>query len=85
MKRLNLQKKKGMISYIDPVTNEPVDYSIDKLYNKQNVYHIVNSIPRFVPSDNYAEAFGLQWNTYKKTQLDSFTGYNFTFASVTNV
>jgi 2-polyprenyl-3-methyl-5-hydroxy-6-metoxy-1,4-benzoquinol methylase len=67
-----------MISYIDPITNDPLDYSIDKLYYKQNVYHIVNSIPRFVPSDNYAEAFGLQWNTYKKTQLDSFTGYNFT-------
>lgn len=32
-------------------------------------------IPRMVPGGgNYADAFGLQWNTYRKTQLDSYTG-----------
>jgi SAM-dependent methyltransferase len=31
-------------------------------------------IPRFVPSDMYASSFGLQWNTFRKTQLDSYTG-----------
>lgn len=36
-------------------------------------YFIVNEIPRFVPSDNYSEAFGAQWNRYRKTQLDSYT------------
>jgi 2-polyprenyl-3-methyl-5-hydroxy-6-metoxy-1,4-benzoquinol methylase len=36
-------------------------------------YPIVNDIPRFVSSDNYASSFGLQWNTYKKVQLDSYT------------
>jgi 2-polyprenyl-3-methyl-5-hydroxy-6-metoxy-1,4-benzoquinol methylase len=33
-----------------------------------------NGIVRFVPSDNYTAAFGLQWNTYRRTQLDSYTG-----------
>jgi len=37
---------------------------------------IVNSIPRFVSSDNYAHSFGYQWNIHRKTQLDSFTGLN---------
>jgi 2-polyprenyl-3-methyl-5-hydroxy-6-metoxy-1,4-benzoquinol methylase len=32
-------------------------------------------IPRMIPGGgNYADAFGLQWNTYRRTQLDSYTG-----------
>ncbi len=31
-------------------------------------------IPRMIPQpDNYTAAFGLQWNVYRKTQLDSYT------------
>ena len=35
---------------------------------------IINNIPRFVSTDNYADAFGRQWNKFRKTQLDSHTG-----------
>ena len=36
---------------------------------------IASAIPRMIPGGgNYADAFGLQWNTYRKTQLDSYTG-----------
>jgi SAM-dependent methyltransferase len=35
---------------------------------------IVNAIPRFVPTENYAGSFGYQWNIHRKTQLDSYTG-----------
>ena len=38
------------------------------------IVRIVNNIPRFVASDNYASAFGRQWNKFRKTQLDSHTG-----------
>src|SRR5688500_14523137 len=34
----------------------------------------VNGIPRFVRMTHYADAFGIQWNRYKRTQLDSYTG-----------
>jgi SAM-dependent methyltransferase len=37
-------------------------------------YPIRNGIPRFVPPDNYASGFGLQWNRFRTTQLDSRTG-----------
>lgn len=37
-------------------------------------YEIINDIPRFVPINNYASSFGLQWNTFRTTQLDSHTG-----------
>jgi SAM-dependent methyltransferase len=35
---------------------------------------IVDGIPRFVPQDNYAASFGLQWNHFRQTQLDSHSG-----------
>ncbi len=34
---------------------------------------VVAGIPRFVPRENYASSFGLQWNRYRLTQLDSHT------------
>ncbi len=37
-------------------------------------FPIIKGIPRFVSKDNYAAAFGNQWNAYRETQLDSFTG-----------
>jgi len=37
-------------------------------------YDVINSIPRFVPKSNYADNFGMQWNMFAKTQLDSFSG-----------
>ena len=37
-------------------------------------FPVVNKIPRFVNSENYASAFGLQWKTFQETQLDSYTG-----------
>lgn len=37
-------------------------------------FPVENGIPRFVDSERYASAFGLQWNRFRKTQLDSHTG-----------
>lgn len=37
-------------------------------------YPIVRFIPRFVPSDNYADSFGFQWSRFRQTQLDSYSG-----------
>src|SRR5271155_3778907 len=42
--------------------------------NCSAVYQIIDGIPRFVSSDNYAQSFGFQWNTHEKTQLDSYSG-----------
>ena len=35
---------------------------------------VVNGIPRFVSSEKYAAGFGLQWNQFRQSQLDSYTG-----------
>lgn len=37
-------------------------------------YPIIDCVPRFVPADNYASNFGLQWNQFRQTQLDSHSG-----------
>ena len=37
-------------------------------------FPIVRSMPRFVPSEEYAETFGYQWNHFDKLQLDRHMG-----------
>ena len=39
-------------------------------------FPIIGGIPRFVPRENYADSFGLQWNRFAKTQIDSALGSN---------
>lgn len=36
-------------------------------------YEIVRGIPRFVPAGGYSRSFGLQWDRFRQTQLDSVT------------
>lgn len=36
-----------------------------------HTFPVINGIPRFGSVENYASAFGLQWNIHPKTQLDS--------------
>ena len=40
----------------------------------QAVYAVVKGIPRFVPRENYASTFGLEWTKHARTQHDSYTG-----------
>lgn len=37
------------------------------------VYPIVRGIPRFVPNDGYSASFGMQWNRFRRVQVDSET------------
>lgn len=43
--------------------------------DRQHRYPIRSSIPRFVPQTNYADNFGMQWNHFRQTQLDSYSGH----------
>ncbi len=42
--------------------------------NQGCAYEVLNNIPRFVSVNTYASSFGLQWNMFRTTQLDSYTG-----------
>ena len=37
-------------------------------------FPVIGEIPRFVPKENYAESFGIQWNRFASTQIDSKVG-----------
>jgi SAM-dependent methyltransferase len=41
----------------------------------QQRYPVHKGIPRFVPQSNYADNFGMQWNHFRQTQLDSYSGH----------
>ncbi len=61
-----------MIDFVSPFTKQPLSQENGLLVSPAGEkFPVVKGIPRFVPQDNYASAFGLQWNTFAKTQLDS--------------
>src|SRR3569832_1095926 len=39
-----------------------------------HLFPITKGIPRFVSKENYASNFGFQWNMFRRTQLDSYSG-----------
>jgi 2-polyprenyl-3-methyl-5-hydroxy-6-metoxy-1,4-benzoquinol methylase len=66
-----------MIKYVSPYTKKPLSEENTSLKSEDGeIFPIVSGIPRFVAKDNYANAFGLQWETYSKLQLDSFNHTN---------
>lgn len=68
------KKKNTFIDWTCPKCKIKLEKMTDRLVCSNGCqYSIINEIPRFVPSDNYSEAFGAQWNRYRKTQLDSYT------------
>ena len=69
----------AMIGFVSPVTKENLHQQNEHLVsNSGEKFPVVNNIPRFVPKENYASAFGLQWNTFANTQLDSHNKLNIT-------
>lgn len=41
---------------------------------KGHSFDVSRGIPRFVSPENYASNFGFQWNKFRQTQLDSYSG-----------
>lgn len=56
--------------------NNPQEIEAGWLISEDGVhrYPVRNGIPRFVPESNYADNFGMQWNHFRQTQLDSHSG-----------
>lgn len=68
-----------MIPYCSPTDGKPLSTDGDALVSPSGQrFPIVRGIPRFVPENNYAAAFGLQWKTFTKTQLDSHSTLDIT-------
>ena len=70
---MNIKEVFGII-LISPKSASPLFQEDNYLISKNDEkFLIINNIPRFVPLENYASSFGLQWNEFKKVQLDSFS------------
>tara|TARA_Y100001935_G_scaffold117601_1_gene97251 strand:+ start:816 stop:1769 length:954 start_codon:yes stop_codon:yes gene_type:complete len=72
-----MMHNKAELKFICPFSdNEELikdgDYFLSSDGNRK--YEIKGNIPRFVPESNYSDSFGFQWNKFRKTQLDSFSG-----------
>ena len=66
-----------IIPYVCPYTGENLVLDKNKYISPSNrTFKIKNHIPRFCQEDNYTESFGLQWNLFNRTQLDSFCDIN---------
>lgn len=63
-------------SLVDPTDGSSLQFDEEnQLRSRSGVaYPVIRGIPRFVSSENYAQAFGDQWNRFPRTQLDSHTG-----------
>jgi SAM-dependent methyltransferase len=61
---------------VDRCTGEPLRLDGDRFVSAVSSYKIVRGVPRFVNSDTYVRSFSMEWNTHKRTQLDSFRGDN---------
>jgi 2-polyprenyl-3-methyl-5-hydroxy-6-metoxy-1,4-benzoquinol methylase len=63
------------VPWVCPAHRTPLEARASSLNcERGHSFPIEDGIPRFVGSGSYAAAFGLQWLTYRRTQLDSFTG-----------
>lgn len=67
---------KGTFSLMETVESDSEAVQKGRLRCAQcaDTFEIREGIPRFVPTDNYASSFGMQWNLHARTQLDSHTG-----------
>jgi SAM-dependent methyltransferase len=77
LNKLRCPKSGDKLNLVNSKKNKNFQEQISFLVseNKKFKYPIINNIVRFVASDNYAENFGLQWNYFSKSQLDSFSGH----------
>lgn len=65
-----------MIEIIDPVSKKKLKESETGLLDENGVliYPIRNGAFRLVSDVNYTSNFGLEWNTFQKTQIDKYSG-----------
>ena len=65
-----------MVVIIDPVSKKELKESETGLLDESNnvVYPMHNGAFRLVSDNNYTANFGLEWNTFQKTQIDKYSG-----------
>ncbi|MFN9152611.1 MAG: class I SAM-dependent methyltransferase, partial [bacterium] len=68
--------------FVCPATGDPLAFEQDGVPGQPALlvspsgrrYPVKDGVARFVPDDVYASNFGMQWNTFSRTQLDRYNG-----------
>jgi len=64
-----------LLPFVSPDTHEELFLEGSFLKSKTGaLFPVIDGIARFVSSENYAAAFGHQWKTHPRIQLDSYNG-----------
>ena len=59
------------IQIVNPETGLPLNNHDNELIDENgSKFPIIDGIPIFVDSNNYADSFGFQWERFAKTQLE---------------
>lgn len=75
-----------IVDLVCPVHCFPLRFQEDLLVCEKGCsYPVISHIPRFVQHGNYASSFGLQWNKFRTTQLDSHTGLSISRDRLTRI
>lgn len=64
-----------MIQFVNPATGKPLELRGHAYVDGETgqAFPVIEEIPRFCASENYAANFGFQWNEFARTQLDIFS------------
>lgn len=61
-------------AWVCPVHGEPLTPGDEWTCPQGHAFAVVDGISRFIPPSSYSDNFGLQWNRWRRTQLDSASG-----------
>jgi SAM-dependent methyltransferase len=60
------------VQVVDPISGESLQPAgPDELRSSNASYPVVRGVPRLCEASNYTQSFGLQWNMFRETQIDS--------------
>jgi SAM-dependent methyltransferase len=76
LKHLACPACRGDLSFgkIAQATDDDVETGTLECPGCRKEFPIQHHVPRFVPADNYASGFGLEWTKHARTQYDSYCG-----------
>lgn len=74
------QSSEGVAIYRCPTCHTPLRFEVQRddsgvlRCEGGHSFPVEGGLPRFVPDEGYADSFGLQWQNFSRSQLDSNTG-----------
>ncbi len=62
------------VTKVEKFEKDSIESGLLQCLSCKDAFDIIRHVPRFVPMENYASSFGVEWNRHARTQYDSYTG-----------